>query len=82
VTCSSASFNVKTVVLFGSILEPGKIHARSDVDLAVWGLNPQDYYRAVEQLLALSPEMIVDLVQAEFASARLLRDIETTGVVL
>jgi predicted nucleotidyltransferase len=75
-------FNAAKVVLFGSMVVPEKIHERSDVDLAVWGLNSRDYYRAVGRLLALNPDIAVDLVEAEFASPQLLKEIETTGVTL
>lgn len=59
-----------------------RIHDRSDVDLAVWGLNPQAYFRAVGQLLALHPDISVDLIEVETAPPRLLQEIETTGVTL
>jgi uncharacterized protein len=83
-------FQVEKVVLFGSMRfalsaaerSPDCIHEHSDVDLAVWGLNPQDYFRAVGQLLALHPGISVDLVEVETASPRLLYEIETTGVIL
>lgn len=75
-------FKVETVVLFGSMLSFAHIHARSDVDLAVWGLDPQAYYRAVGCLLALEPRIQIDLVEAELASSRILSAIETTGVLL
>ena len=75
-------FGVRKVVLFGSMRSLTHIHERSDVDLAVWGLNPQDYFRAVGELLAIHPAMPVDLVEAESAPTRILQAIETTGVVL
>ena len=75
-------FGAEKVVLFGSMRSLAQIHDRSDVDLAVWGLNPRDYFRAVGQLLALHPDILVDLVEAETAPSRLLHEIETTGVIL
>ncbi len=75
-------FKAEKVVLFGSMLSVAHIHIRSDVDLAVWGLNPQAYYRAVGCLLALDSRIQIDLVEAELASPRILHAIETTGVVL
>ncbi|MDX2242191.1 MAG: nucleotidyltransferase domain-containing protein [Leptolyngbyaceae cyanobacterium bins.302] len=75
-------FQVEKVVLFGSMRVLDRVHDRSDVDLAVWGLKPQDYFRAVGQLLALHPDMPVDLVEAETAPPRILHAIETTGVML
>lgn len=76
------NFQVEKVMLFGSMRALDRIHDRSDVDLAVWGLNPQDYFRAVGQLLALHPDILVDLVEVETAPPRLLHEIETTGVTL
>lgn len=75
-------FKAEKVALFGSMLSLSRIHERSDLDLAVWGLNPQAYYRAVGCLLALDSRIQIDLVEAEFASPRILRAIETTGVML
>jgi predicted nucleotidyltransferase len=76
------NFHAQKVVLFGSMRSLDKIHDRSDVDLAVWGLDPKDYFRAVGQLVSLHPDISVDLVEAESAPQRLLREIETTGVAL
>lgn len=75
-------FGAERVVLFGSMRSPDLVHERSDVDLAVGGLRSKDYFRAVGQLLAIHPDMPVDLVEAETASERLLQAIETTGIDL
>jgi len=75
-------FQVEKVVMFGSMLYLPHIHERSDLDLAVWGLAPDNYYRAVGRLLALDPRILIDLVEAESAPARILAVIETAGVAL
>lgn len=75
-------FGANKVVLFGSMRSLDRLHERSDVDLAVWGINSRDYFRAVGELLSLNPDIAVDLVEAETAPARILQAIETTGVVL
>jgi uncharacterized protein len=75
-------FNAEKVVLFGSMLSFERIHERSDVDLAVWGLEPQQYYRAVGKLQGLHRDMPVDLIEAESASPRLLREIAASEAVL
>lgn len=75
-------FKAEQVALFGSMLSFERIHERSDVDLAVWGLNPQDYYKAVGRLLALNPEILVDLVEVESAPPRISAEIAETGVIL
>ncbi|NCJ06389.1 nucleotidyltransferase domain-containing protein [Synechococcales cyanobacterium C] len=75
-------FNAQRVVLFGSMRSPNQVHERSDVDLAVWGLNPRDYFRAVGQLQGLHPEIAVDLVEVETAPSRLGEAIAATGIDL
>jgi uncharacterized protein len=76
-----AQFGATRVVLFGSLLNVERMHLRSDIDLAVWGINDRDYLRAVAQLLDLS-EFSVDLVEVENASPKLLSAIQTTGIEL
>lgn len=71
-------FGVEKVVLFGSVVYPKLFHSRSDVDIAVWGLDDHDYFRAVGTLLGIDSEIGVDLVVFETASlamqAVILRD--------
>lgn len=64
------------VVLFGSLLTPEKVHSRSDVDLAVWGLPEADYFKAVAALLDIDPDFSIDLIEAEHASPHLLAAIQ------
>ena len=81
-TLLKQDFQVEKVVLFGSMVSGDLIHERSDVDLAVWGLHPQDLYKAVGRLLALAPDMPIDVVPIEEASPRLQVAIQQTGVLL
>jgi len=75
-------FGARRVVVFGSLVRQNLFHSRSDVDLAVWGLEERSYYRAVAQLLALDPAVEVDLVMAEEAPPALLCTIEREGVAV
>lgn len=75
-------FGAAQVAVFGSVLRPEVFYERSDVDLAVWGLDEHLYLRAVSRLLDLDPEISVDLVEVEFAPARLREAIEQEGVIL
>jgi predicted nucleotidyltransferase len=76
-------FGVKRVVLFGSLTRgPGRFYIRSDVDLAVWGLDERRYLRALECLLSLNPKIDVDLIEFEFAQPRLQAAIERDGIEL
>jgi predicted nucleotidyltransferase len=70
------------VTVFGSVLRPERFSERSDVDLAVWGLDERLYLKAVSALLDIDPGISVDLVEAEFARPALLAVIEEEGVAL
>jgi len=61
-------FNVEKIVLFGSVVNPKLFHSRSDVDIAVWGLNPKQYFLAQAKLLEIDSEISVDLIDFEFTS--------------
>lgn len=75
-------YGVDQVTLFGSLVRSELFHTRSDIDLAVWGLDEKHYYRAVAQLLALDAAFKVDLVMGEEIPASLLAVIEREGKVL
>lgn len=59
-------FGARQVYLFGSLAGQGPWHSRSDIDLAVEGLEPQKYFPALSALLQLLPEGTeLDLVALE-----------------
>jgi len=70
------------VVAFGSLTQLPLFHARSDVDLAVWGLDERVYYRAVGHLQSMDAEISVDLVMIEDAKPSLKVIIYETGELL
>ena len=49
------NFGVSKVYLFGSLLEEGLAHDRSDIDLAVEGLDERLYFEALCDLWELLP---------------------------
>jgi predicted nucleotidyltransferase len=61
-------FGANEVFVFGSLVHRELFHLGSDVDLAVSGIDPSCYYRAVGRLLALDSEMEFDLLRLEEAS--------------
>lgn len=77
-----SEFGAEQVAVFGSLLTPGLFHHRSDVDLAVWGLPQDMYFRAVGRLQSLDAQISVDLVAVEMASPRLQKKIEREGKLL
>jgi predicted nucleotidyltransferase len=57
-------FKVRRVYLFGSLAE-GFFHEDSDIDLAVEGLEPHLYFKALAKLHEVSGGFKVDLVPLE-----------------
>lgn len=73
-------FGARRVVLFGSLLS-GRLHERSDIDIAVEGLAPERYWEALWRCSeALGHD--VDLVPIEGASPALRETVEVDGEVL
>jgi len=65
-------FGATRVILFGSLVGQGPWHDRSDIDLAVEGLVPADYFRALSTCWELLPQGInLDLVPLEDARPEL-----------
>ena len=61
-------FGVKKVYIFGSVTGVGPWHDRSDFDIAVEGLAPDDYFRALSALDEYLPRSLeVDLISLESA---------------
>lgn len=75
-------FGAERVAVFGSLAHRELYHAQSDVDLAVWGLDQRQYYRAVAQVQDLDTSFEVDLVSVEEAAASLQSRIAAEGVAL
>jgi predicted nucleotidyltransferase len=74
-------FGAERVVLFGSLAR-GEFSGRSDIDLAVWGIPPGEFYRAVAFASGCSRVWAVDLVDADDCSEALKRNIEQEGISL
>lgn len=72
-------FGAKKVVTFGSLAR-GDFGRRSDIDLAVWGIPPAHFYRAVAFACGFSGSWRVDLVDAEDCSESLREVINREGV--
>lgn len=70
-------FSVRRVVLFGSLCFD-ELDERSDLDLAVEGLRPEDYWRALDRVTRAAG-LPVDLVPLEEASPSLRSHIDEAG---
>ncbi len=75
-------FDATRVVLFGSLVRPGLFTPWSDVDIAAWGLQPEDTFRAMGAIMDLAGDIELNLADAQTCSASLLAAIEREGVEL
>lgn len=55
-------FGAERVSVFGSMLTQDLYTKWSDINLAVWGITPDDFYKALEAANNLSPDIKVDMV--------------------
>lgn len=55
-------FHIAKVVLFGSILDFETFTLWSDIDIAVWGLDPNKTLSAIEEIHNLSESIDINLV--------------------
>jgi predicted nucleotidyltransferase len=67
------------VVLFGSLARGDEPRARTDVDLAVWGLDLGELYGAMDDLGRMTGAK-VDLVMGETMGQRLAAAVARDGV--
>ena len=75
-------FGVTEVIVFGSLARGDLLHAHSDVDLAVSGLDERQYYRAIGRIQSVDPVISVDLVRLEDASHALRTIIQQEGSII
>jgi predicted nucleotidyltransferase len=75
-------FGATRVVAFGSLTRREWFTPWSDIDLAVWDIPPDAFYRAVAAVTGLDPEFKVDLVAPEDCQPALRRVIDREGVAL
>jgi predicted nucleotidyltransferase len=76
-------FGAREVYLFGSLLDAELTHERSDIDLAVEGLEGKLYFKALSAVWELLPVGVeLDLVPLEQARPGLAERVKAEGVLL
>ncbi|MFB6232147.1 MAG: nucleotidyltransferase family protein [Salinibacter sp.] len=73
-------FEAERVLLFGSVAREERLSPHSDLDLAVEGLPPMEYDRAVARLQSVSSQRSVDLVSLGSCPDSLRQTIQDTGI--
>jgi predicted nucleotidyltransferase len=77
-------YQVQRVVVFGSLVQPDRFTAYSDVDLAAWGLTSANWLKAIGAVRHLdrTGDIEINLVDTACCSDELLAAIERDGVSL
>lgn len=77
-------YGAKRVVLFGSLAQKTLFTPWSDIDLAVWGIAPEEYFSAAGAAMdmGLNSGIKVDLIDPENCSPEFQADIEKDGIAL
>ena len=75
-------FDASRVVVFGSLLRPTGFTQWSDVDIAAWGIAPENTFRAIGAVMDLKGEITVNLVDVDTVRPAFLAVIEQEGVEL
>ena len=75
-------YGATRVFLFGSLARGKYFTARSDVDLAVWGVEESQFLSAVAAMLELDSQIEVDLINGETCPHSLRSIIRQEGVEL
>lgn len=75
-------FGATRVVVFGSLVHDNCFTRWSDVDVAAWGLGPEDTLRAIGAVLALEDGLEINLVDIQACRPRLRVTIEREGIDL
>ncbi len=75
-------FGATRVVVFGSLIHETCFTPWSDVDLAAWGIQPKDTFRAIGAVMDLGQEIELNLVDVGACRSAMLAVIEQEGVEL
>ena len=73
-------YKAETVKVFGSLLDINRFHLNSDIDLAVSGMPPENFFKAYGDITARFAEIEIDLVDIEDCKKSLLKIIEQEGI--
>jgi predicted nucleotidyltransferase len=75
-------FKATRVVAFGSLVHPAGFTRWSDVDIAAWGIDPEDTIQAIGVIAELDTAVTVNLVDVNTARPSILAVIKQDGIEL
>lgn len=73
-------YHAKKVAVFGSLKDTLYFNEWSDIDLAVWSIPPEMYFKAVAEIISLSSKFKIDIVDPEDCNDSLRKVIEKEGI--
>ena len=73
-------YGARRVMVFGSLAHKDCFTLWSDVDLAVWGLHPEDTFKAMGAVQDLDADIEINLVDVSTGSPSLIHEIESEGI--
>ena len=75
-------YHAERVVAFGSLLHESRFTPWSDVDIAAWGIPPEQTFRAIGAVMDLDSSLEINLVDVNTCAPSLLKAIEQEAVDL
>jgi predicted nucleotidyltransferase len=73
-------YDVSRVRVFGSLVHEGRFHPSSDIDLAVEGLKPADYWEALTSVMFLDDQISVGMVDRATCRPGIWSVVEEEGI--
>jgi len=75
-------YHAERVAVFGSLLHESRFTEWSDVDVAAWGIAPDQTFRAIGTVMDLDSSFEINLVDVNTCTPSLLKAIEEEAVDL
>jgi predicted nucleotidyltransferase len=75
-------FGATRVVVFGSLARKAGFTRWSDVDIAAWGIAPEDTFSAIGVISELDSDVAINLVDVNTARTSLIEVVERDGIEL
>ena len=73
-------YHANRVAVFGSLLHETRFTAWSDVDIAAWGIPPEETFRAIGAIMDLDSSLEINLVDVNTCTPSLRKAIEHEAV--
>jgi uncharacterized protein len=73
-------YNTNKVFIFGSLADINYFNKWSDIDLAVYGIHPHSFYKAVADVINFSQEFEIDLIDLNDCKQEIRDSVESYGI--